>query len=78
LQSHSSVGIAKGYHNPFISRDLEIFWSAAQRLPVSHRLYILAFEGLTMDLAIWLPAMFVLGLATLGLIFAFVAACERV
>jgi hypothetical protein len=31
-----------------------------------------------MDLAIWLPAMFVLGLATLGLIFAFVAACERV
>jgi hypothetical protein len=31
-----------------------------------------------MDLTIWLPAMFVLGLATMGLIFAFVIACERV
>jgi hypothetical protein len=31
-----------------------------------------------MDLTIWLPAMFVLGLAIMGLIFAFVIACERV
>ena len=31
-----------------------------------------------MDLAIWLPALFVLGLATMGLMFAFVAGCERV
>jgi len=31
-----------------------------------------------MDLVVWLPAMFVLGLATMGLMFAFVAACERV
>jgi hypothetical protein len=31
-----------------------------------------------MPLMIWLPAMFLLGLATLGLLFAFVKACERV
>jgi hypothetical protein len=31
-----------------------------------------------MDLTVWLPAMFLLGLATLGAMFAFVAACERV
>jgi hypothetical protein len=31
-----------------------------------------------MDLTVWLPAMFVLGLATLGLMFAFVAACDKV
>jgi hypothetical protein len=31
-----------------------------------------------MDLTVWLPAMFVLGLVTLGLMFAFVIACERV
>jgi hypothetical protein len=31
-----------------------------------------------MDLAIWLPAMFALGLMAVGLMFAFVAACDRV
>jgi hypothetical protein len=31
-----------------------------------------------MYLPIWLPVVFILGLATLGLMFAFVAACERV
>jgi hypothetical protein len=31
-----------------------------------------------MDLTIWLPAMFLLGLATLGLMFAFVAGCDKV
>src|SRR5262249_19227437 len=31
-----------------------------------------------MNLMIWIPALFLLGLATLGLMFAFVAACERV
>ena len=31
-----------------------------------------------MDLTIWLPALFVLGLVTLGLLFAFVYACDRV
>ena len=31
-----------------------------------------------MDLTIWLPAMFVLGLVGLGLMFAFVRACEKV
>jgi hypothetical protein len=31
-----------------------------------------------MNLAVWLPSLFVLGLATMGLIFAFVWACERV
>jgi hypothetical protein len=31
-----------------------------------------------MNLMIWIPAMLVLGLVTLGLMFAFLAACERV
>jgi hypothetical protein len=31
-----------------------------------------------MNLAVWLPALFILGLFTLGLMFGFVAACERV
>jgi hypothetical protein len=31
-----------------------------------------------MDLTVWLPATFVLGLAILGLMFAFTAACEKV
>jgi hypothetical protein len=31
-----------------------------------------------MDLTTWLPAMFVLGLAALGVMFAFVVACENV
>ena len=31
-----------------------------------------------MDLTVWIPAMFVLGLATMGLMFAFVAVCRRV
>jgi hypothetical protein len=31
-----------------------------------------------MDLAIWLPVLFVLGLAGFGLLFAFVGGCARV
>jgi hypothetical protein len=31
-----------------------------------------------MNLILWLPLLFLLGLAGLGLMFAFVAACERV
>lgn len=31
-----------------------------------------------MDLAIWLPALVVLGLVALGLMFLFVEACDRV
>ena len=31
-----------------------------------------------MDLTVWLPAMFLLGLATLGAMFAFVVAYEKV
>jgi hypothetical protein len=32
----------------------------------------------TMDLTVWLPALFLLGLAGMGLMFAFVIGCERV
>jgi hypothetical protein len=35
-------------------------------------------EGSTMDLTVWLPAMFVLGLAGMGLMFAFIVACDHV
>jgi hypothetical protein len=31
-----------------------------------------------MNLIVWLPAMFVLGLVTMGLLFAFVIGCEKV
>lgn len=31
-----------------------------------------------MNITIWLPAMLILGLATMGLIFAFLFACEQV
>ena len=31
-----------------------------------------------MDLMIWLPCLFVLGLIVMGLMFAFVAACDHV
>ena len=31
-----------------------------------------------MDLAIWLPATFALGLVSLGLCFAFLIACEKI
>jgi hypothetical protein len=31
-----------------------------------------------MDLAVWLLALFVLGLALLGLMFAFIFACDKV
>ena len=31
-----------------------------------------------MNLMIWLPVLFLLGLAVMGLLFAFVKACERV
>ncbi len=30
------------------------------------------------DLTLWLPGMFLLGLAAMGLMFAFVAACDKV
>lgn len=31
-----------------------------------------------MDLAIWIPALVVLGLVTMGLLLAFIVACEKV
>lgn len=35
-------------------------------------------QGIVMDLTLWLPAVFVLGLTTLALMFAFLAGCEKV
>jgi hypothetical protein len=31
-----------------------------------------------MNLVVWLPAMFLLGLASMGVLVAFVAACDRI
>jgi hypothetical protein len=31
-----------------------------------------------MDLAVWLPSLFLLGLVAIGFLFSFVAACDRV
>jgi uncharacterized integral membrane protein len=33
---------------------------------------------MSMNLAFWLPSLFVLGLVVMGLLFAFAAGCERV
>jgi hypothetical protein len=35
-------------------------------------------EWCDMNLVIWLPALFLLGVAAMGLVFAFAAGCERV
>jgi hypothetical protein len=35
-------------------------------------------EGVRMDLATWLPGLALLGLAALGLMFLFVAACAKI
>jgi hypothetical protein len=34
--------------------------------------------GSVVNLAVWIPVLVLLGLATLGLMFAFVVACEKV
>jgi hypothetical protein len=41
------------------------------------RTNLLAWET-TMNLVLWLPAMFLLGLATMALLFAFLAGCDKV
>lgn len=35
-------------------------------------------ETATMDLTIWLPSLFILGLVVMALMFAFLAGCDRV
>ncbi|MFO0824956.1 MAG: hypothetical protein U0792_17855 [Gemmataceae bacterium] len=35
-------------------------------------------EGTTMELTTWLPAMLILGLLSVGLMFVFVEACDKV
>ena len=35
-------------------------------------------EGLTMDLVIWLPAMFLLGISMMGVCWLFMEACEKI
>jgi hypothetical protein len=35
-------------------------------------------KGFAMDLAIWLPGLLLLGLVGLGLMFAFISACDKV
>jgi hypothetical protein len=49
--------------------ECEIF--TAQRCVTPHK-------ELKMVLTIWIPALVLLGLVTMGLFFAFLAACERV
>jgi hypothetical protein len=45
---------------------------------VASQLSLSLSRGHKMDLVIWLPALAILGLAGLGLMFAFLKACERV
>ena len=35
-------------------------------------------EALLMNLVVWLPAMFLLGLVTMALSYAFIGACEKI
>jgi hypothetical protein len=46
--------------------------------PASHDIEQFDYGACTMDLTFWIPALMVLGLITMGLMFAFLAACERV
>ena len=46
--------------------------------PASHDIEQFDYGACTMDLTIWIPALMALGLTTMGLMFAFLAACERV
>jgi len=39
---------------------------------------IVTLGGTTMNLEIWLPAMFLLGIVTMGLCYAFLIGCERI
>jgi hypothetical protein len=43
-----------------------------------NRAHARTYCGVNMDLYIWMPGVFLLGLVTLGLMFAFIKACERV
>jgi hypothetical protein len=46
---------------------------------VERFLHSTAVGGITaMNLVVWLPAMFVLGLVVMGLCYAFIDACEKV
>jgi len=40
--------------------------------------YEMLWEGVLMNLVVWIPAMFLLGLAALGLCFLFLKACEKI
>jgi hypothetical protein len=47
----------------------------------SGRLTRISFRGCkegAMDLAVWLPSLFLLGIVGIAAMFAFIAACERV
>jgi hypothetical protein len=59
-----------------MSNDLTAVVNKGYRIPTI-RGTALAITG-GMDLSIWLLAMFLLGLAVLGLMFAFAAACAKV
>ncbi len=59
---------------PCVRRPLEIAWHAGGTVP--------AFGGVkeatVMNLVVWLPAMFLLGLVTMALCYAFIGACEKI
>jgi hypothetical protein len=40
--------------------------------------YTFRLKEATMDMQIWLPALFVTGLLTMAVLFAFIAGCDRV
>jgi hypothetical protein len=42
------------------------------------RQFVKTFRTEFMNLTVWLPTLFVIGLATMGLLFAFVWGCEKV
>lgn len=52
--------------------------STSHKLPGKHLEKSQFARSLTMDLAVWIPVTIVLGLIVLGLMFAFIVACEKV
>jgi hypothetical protein len=68
------------YHRHLSAHPLQREWASARRAAgVASRAPGTAYsERSVMNLVIWLPALLLLGLGTMGLMFAFVSGCEKV
>lgn len=64
--------------NPFLHHGLHECPAPARELLFVVRFIRLENGRTNMNLTLWLPAMFLLGLMTMALLFAFLVACEKI